>query len=325
MFILRSSKGDSARSRPWVRLRSIDLLGALLFAGALCSGVMAMSFGGALYPWSSGRIIGLFCCSGALWSLFGLQQAATIFTSKHDRILPAHILLSIEMWILILQIAAPISILFMTIYYIPLFFQFVQGETALQTAVDLLPFLITTVILMLVSGRLLGGYYKLWFIAGSGLALVMSVCLYNTSIDTSRGKIYGYLVLGGVGTGLYAMNSGPVMAAIVPPEDATHASTLFGCVDTVCGAISVAVANSIFLNRATDGIQHVLPQVPRSSVQNAIAGVGAPITEGLSSAQRQAVLQAILDAIRDVWIQMIATAALSFILAMLMRNEKMRH
>ena len=101
---------------------------------------------------------------------------------------------------------------------------------------------------MLVSGRLIRnfGWYKLWFITGSGLALVMSIFLYKTNIDTSHDKIYGYLILGGIGTGLYAMNAGPVMSAIVAKENVADASTVFGCVDTICGAFSVGVANSIF-------------------------------------------------------------------------------
>ena len=178
---------------------------------------------------------------------------------------------------------------------------------------------------MLVSGRLIRnfGWYKLWFITGSGLALVMSIFLYKTDIDTSHDKIYGYLILGGIGTGLYAMNAGPVMSAIVAKENVADASTVFGCVDTICGAFSVGVANSIFVNRATDNIQRVLPDTPRAIVQEGIAGVGASLTKDLPPLIGIAVLHATLDAIQDVWIQLVATAAFSFVLSLFLRNKKL--
>ncbi|MCJ1389878.1 hypothetical protein MMC18_002735 [Xylographa bjoerkii] len=325
VFILPSRKKPDFSTSLWARARRIDIVGSVVFAGALCSGIMAVSFAGALYSWNSGAVIGLFCCSGILWIIFGIQQATATFTTEEDRILPIHVLRSWEMWILIVQTGCSISILFITIYYIPLYFQFVRGESAIQSAVDLLPFLFTSVSAMLISGRLITSfaYYKLWFIAGSSLALIMSVCLYTTEIDTSHGKIYGYLILGGVGTGMYAMNAGPVMSGIVAKEHIADASTVFGCVDTLCGAFSVGVANSIFVNRASDSIQKLLPDTPRATVQEAIAGVGASLTQQLPAPLRAAILQAGLDAIKDVWIQMIATAALSFVLSLFLRNRKL--
>ena len=325
VFLLPSREKPKFPASFWTRARRIDIVGSVVFAGALCSGIMAVSFAGALYSWNSGAVIGLFCASGILWIIFGIQQATATFTTEEDRTLPIHILRSWEMWILIVQTGCSISILFITIYYIPLYFQFVRGESAIRSAVDLLPFLVTSVSAMLISGHLITsfGYYKLWFMAGSSLALIMSVCLYTTEIDTSHGKIYGYLILGGVGTGMYAMNAGPIMSGIVAKEHIADASTVFGCVDTLCGAFSVAVANSIFVNRATDSIQKLLPDTPRATVQEAIAGVGASLTDQLPAPLRAAILQAGLDAIRDVWIQMIATAALSFVLSLFLRNRKL--
>ena len=70
------------------RLQEIDFVGTLLIIGAYVSGVMAINFGGSTYEWNSGRIIGLFVCSGVLFILFGLQQGFTIFTTTERRIFP---------------------------------------------------------------------------------------------------------------------------------------------------------------------------------------------------------------------------------------------
>ena len=305
----------------------IDFVGFVLFSSALFTLIASLSFAGAIYPWNSGRTIGLFCSTGILWFLLLSQQATTTFTTKEDRILPIHILSSWEMWNLIFQMSCSISMLFITIFYTPLYSQFVRGESALRSALDLLPFLLTSVTAMLVSGRLITslGYYKFWFIAGSGLSLISFSCLYEIEADTSYGKIYGYLILGGIGTGLYAMNAGAIMSAIVAKENASDAGTIFGCVDTISSAISVAVANCIFVNRATDGIQAILPETPRDVVQQAIAGVGASLTSEASPEVRSRILQAAVDAIADVWLQLIATAAASFVFSFLLGNKKLRH
>lgn len=42
------------------RITEIDYVGTILIAGAFVSGVMAINFGGSVYAWNSGRIIGLF-------------------------------------------------------------------------------------------------------------------------------------------------------------------------------------------------------------------------------------------------------------------------
>ena len=215
--------------------------------------------------------------------------------------------------------------LFITIYYIPLYFQFVRGESTTRSAVDLLPFLFSSVSAMLITGRLITsfGYYKLWFIVDSSLALIMSVCLYTAEIDTSHGQVYGYLILGGIGTGLYAMNAGPVMSATVAREHVADASTIFGCVDALCGAFSVGIANSIFINRASDSMQKLLPSAPRATVQEEIAGVGASLTDDFPPSLGNAVPQAAFDAIKEAWVQMIATAALSLVLSSLLPNRKL--
>lgn len=114
------------------------------------------------------------------------------------------------------------------------------------------------------------------------------------------------------------------MAAIVAKEHVAAAGTVFGCVDTLCGAFSIGIANSILVNRASDGIQQFLPSAPRATVQEAITSVNASLTNQLPPSLRIAVLQAALDAIKDVWVQMMATAALSFMLSFFLRNRKLR-
>ncbi|KAI9716993.1 MAG: hypothetical protein M1828_007458 [Chrysothrix sp. TS-e1954] len=327
MLIPPHYRSTYTHSSFWNRCRHLDVVGFLLYAGALVSTVMVLVSAGLLYPWGSAQVIGLFCSAGCLWILFYLQQTTTTFTTKYDRLLPVHVLGTFEKFVLTLQVICPFSVVFVTIAYMPLYLQFVRGETAIRSAVHMLPFLVFTVVSMLASGRLVTvyGYYKVWFLAGSSTALISLAFWYTVSESTDHGYLYILMIFTGTGVGLYGMSPGAIMAAKVPPEYAPDTGTIFGAADVLCGALSVAVANAIFINRATKGIRAILPNLPTKTVQEAIVGVGNSFVNDLPPDQRQGVIHAVVAAIRDVWAQLIATAALSFLLAVFMRAEKLHN
>ena len=308
------------------QLQKMDSLGMVLFSGAVVTAVMAFSLAGSLCDWKSGPVIATFSIAGLLWPLFYLQQYFEVFTSHNNRTLPIHILKSLEMWTLFFQVACPVSILYVLVYYIPLYFQFVQGETAFRAALHILPFLTTAVVFMILSGRLIFkiSYYKVWFLTGGAFSLAGSVCLYYTGLSTSYASIYGYEILCGVGIGSWMMNAGPVMTVKVPSRYTSDAGILFGFADTVSGAFAIAIANCIFVNRATSGLETILPNTSRSAIQQSLAGVGSSLFQNLSEEAKSGVLEAILEAIQDVWILIISTSAFAILLNMFLRTEKVR-
>lgn len=56
------------------RIRQLDLIGAAIFIPAIVCLLLALQWGGADYPWSNSRIIGLFVGAGAMIAVFvGIQ------------------------------------------------------------------------------------------------------------------------------------------------------------------------------------------------------------------------------------------------------------
>jgi hypothetical protein len=84
----------------------MDWLGSILEIGACVSGVMAISFGGTIYLWSSGELVGLFVTSAVLFALFALQQAFCFLTTENDRIFPVQFTWNKDMLLLWLITAA---------------------------------------------------------------------------------------------------------------------------------------------------------------------------------------------------------------------------
>lgn len=178
LFLLPSFKprvGTSSASL----LKEFDFLGTILSVGAIVCLIMGMNLGGALYPWKSGQIIALFIVSFVLFAVFGIQQGFRVFTTSTTRIFPIHFLRNWNVVLLFACAAAVNSAGFVPIYYLPLYFQFTRGDSAITAAIRLLPLIIVLSAAILANGHLMSrfNYFQPWYIFGSVLALIGGVAL----------------------------------------------------------------------------------------------------------------------------------------------------
>ena len=192
-YLLLPSNCPKRNSSVQQRIRRLDFLGIVLFIGASVSLVMGIAFGGAVYDWRSGQIIGLFVCTGIPWILFCLQQLLCVLTNNVDRLFPVQFLKSYEMCILFAQIATCIACMFIPVYFIPLFFQFVRNDSALEACVRLLPFVFVTVFGGMINGAVIEryGFYMPWFTAGGVLVTIGGALLNSINLGSNAGKVYG--------------------------------------------------------------------------------------------------------------------------------------
>ena len=230
----------------------MDAVGTLLHVGAFCSGIMAISFGGVLYDWGSARIIGLFVCSGVGFILLSLQQESTILTTVQRRVFPIQYVRSKEMVILFSQIAAGSANTFTTIYFIPLYFQFVQSDQALRSGIRLLPSIIPFVFAIMLNGASMEKlkYYMPWFLVGGLLIIVSNAMLYHITMAVDTGCIYGTLIIRSIGTGTFVYAPFAIAQWLVPPEEIPLAVGFISCAQVAGVTISLAVAKAVSLNLA---------------------------------------------------------------------------
>jgi hypothetical protein len=111
---------------------------------------------------------------------------------------------------------------FRSLYFIPLYFQFVHGDSAIDAAVRLLPFVLVFVTISLLSGVFFLGSItskchssclrtisrtktdSSWVLYAAS-AIFISVgggLMYTVHINTASAKIYGYSILLAIGSGL---------------------------------------------------------------------------------------------------------------------------
>ena len=124
---------------------------------------------------------------------------------------------------------------------------------------------------------------------------------------------------------MYAQAGFAIAQVKVPPQEIPLAIGFISLAQIGGATIALAIANSVFLNKATSGILAVLPDLPLEVVQGAVSGAGSTFFQTLDESVRPAVLEAVADAIQSIYILAITGAALSIVLACFMSREKVRN
>lgn len=325
LFMLPSDKDPRPDVSFLDRALELDFIGGTLLIGAFVSGVMAVSFGGLMFPWKSGRIIGLFVCSGVLFILLGIQQTNTILTTPARRIMPVEFFKMPTILTLFAATAAGGTAIFVPVYMAPLFFQFTRGDSALQSGVRLLPFIFIMIVAVIANGAVLSkhGMYMPWYLAGGSLIVIGAALMYTVKLSTSISHIYGYTVLIGLGVGLFSQTSFSVAQALVEPHMIPAAVGFISCAQITGITLSLAIANAVFLNRSEEGIKAILPDIPSTEIEQTIAGAQSTLLQSLSPGVKHQVLEVIVDAQNNAYILVMTAGALVTLLSLTMKREKL--
>lgn len=140
IFLVHSfdaKKGMSYRER---LNTGCDWIGSTLLVGTMTFLVLAMTFGGGEYPWYSVPVVGCFLSSGTtipgleslltlgfLGILFAISQTLYVpWQTKQKRLFPVEMLLMKTTVLLVILAATGAATLIITLYYIPIYFQFTR-------------------------------------------------------------------------------------------------------------------------------------------------------------------------------------------------------
>ncbi|EFQ99576.1 MFS drug efflux transporter [Nannizzia gypsea CBS 118893] len=307
------------------KAQNIDWVGALLCIGALATIVMAIDFGGSEWSWNSGPSIALFVVAGVLFIVFGVQQTFYILCTETNRLFPVHFLKNRSLFLLFILNTCASSGLFISVYYIPLYFQFTQGDTAIKASIRLLPFVLILIFTIIFNGHMMSrfGYYFPWYLLGSAFELIAATLMYLVKPDTSAGAIYGYTALMALGVGAFNQAGYSVVQAKVQPNEIPWAlgymmvSQLGGIV------LALGIAGAIFVNKATTGLLSLLPDADPEVVKNAIAGTSSSFFKSLSDYDQARALGVIVSAIDQVYILLIVAGAMGVVLSAFLNREKL--
>ncbi|TAQ89186.1 hypothetical protein B7494_g2485 [Chlorociboria aeruginascens] len=306
------------------KMKRIDWLGVVMICGFGIAFIMALTFGGSVYAWKSSSEIILWIFSGLVFAALVLSQKYHPFVNDEDKLYPSHVLKNWKLGILQFSTFACGGIVYIPIYYIPLYFQFAKGETALASAVKLLPFVFMIVALSLASGFLTAklGYIMPWFCVGAGFSLIGSALMYTLTPETGLSAIYGYSCLIGIGGGCFLMTAFGVAHAVVRLEDTFDA---IGCLAVAQGfgiTFFISVASLIFQNV---GIRNITPLIPSSytgDISALLAGSSSTLVSHFPDDVREQITAGIIKALDRVYTLPIASSSITFILSFFILKDR---
>ena len=242
----------------------IDYLGATTIAAFATAVVLATSWGGTTYAWSSPVIIGLFAVAALMlvaWYLSARYAA--------EPVLP--------LWLFrnsVFTVCSAIGLaagfaMFGALSYLPLFLQVVHGVSPTISGLYLLPMVLGMLLTSIGSGQLIArtGRYKVFPIVGTAL-LTVALYLLSTLDETTASWVMNvYFFFLGAGLGLIIQVLVIAVQNTVDYKDLGAATSGVTFFRTIGGAFGVSVFGAIFTNSLASQLPH------RARREEAAAGV----------------------------------------------------
>ncbi|KAI0469856.1 MFS gliotoxin efflux transporter glia [Xylariaceae sp. FL0804] len=238
---------------------SMDLPGLVVVLGSLTCFFLALQAGGITRAWSSGTVVALL----VLWLVFTVGWVILEWFQGDRALMVPRLFKSRHLAVCSVFIFFLSSANFSLIYNIPLYFQSTKGETPLSSGLLIIPTILSTSITTLMFSAIVGkvGFYQPFMVAGATLATIGAGLIYTWNLDTGLGRIIGYQIIYGVGTGLAVQVPVIVASTVTSAADQAVATATVLFFQFVSAAYGVGCTDSILNNLLLSSLPQNLPGV----------------------------------------------------------------
>lgn len=302
---------------PAVRGRArIDWPGIALMTVTISAVVLAATWAGTTYAWGSWQILGLFALFAVGLVLFVRAQRRAL-----EPVLPLRVFAERNFRLACVMMFGGGAVMFGATLYLPLFQQSVQGASATNSGLLLLPLMIPIALVSNIAGKVMSrtGRYKVFPVLGAGFLTLGSALLATMGTGTSRTLAGGYMVLVGIGLGLMLQMTTTIAQNSVGMRDMGVASSGIQLFRTIGGSLGVAVFGALF-TRATQ------PHLPATGGGGAdgTARVDAEALAALPARAKDGYLNAVASGTHQIFLVTAALCALALVAALLVVEVPLR-
>ncbi|KAI2635326.1 MFS general substrate transporter [Xylaria nigripes] len=243
IFVLQPSRYPHPPVSIWEQIRRLDPLGTFFFVPSIVCLLIALQWGGSKYEWSNWRIIVLFVVFGVLFFAFAAVQ---IFMPKTATV-PVRVISKRSILAATIFMFALAGSFLMAIYYLPLWFQVVQGASAVKSGIYTLPFVLSLVVASALSGAFTQnvGYYVPAMIASPSLLAVGQGLMSTFRVNEYSSHWIGYQVVAGFGLGLGMQASSLAAQAVLPMPDVPIGIAIMFFAQQLGGGIFTSVGQNL--------------------------------------------------------------------------------
>ncbi|MET8471600.1 MFS transporter [Streptomyces sp. NPDC006422] len=292
----------------------LDVLGALLLASASTCLVLLTSWGGTEYAWGDRVIIGLGVGALASTLLFLLAEKFAAEPLIPLRLFRDSVFNVSGLVGMVVGVA-----LFGAASYLPTFLQMVDGASATESGLLMLPMMGGVVVASIVSGQLIShtGKYKAYPILGGALSTAGMYLLSRLEVDTPRLEYSVYMAVLGAGIGLIM----PVLVLAV--QNSVRASDLGTATSAnnyfrqIGGSVGAAIFGTLFANRLTDALAE---RVPAAGDVPDAESITPQLVHAMPEALRAPYIEAYADAMPRIFLYLVPVLVLGLLLAFFLKE-----
>jgi hypothetical protein len=302
------------------KVAQLDIVGAITFAGIFALFIIPLTLAEGSWAWGDASTIVCLVLCVVLVAAFIIQQAFAILTTKERRIFPVDLLYHRTLVLLFISTAATSTMLFIPVYYIPLYFQFTRGDEPIKAAVRLLPFMSIGVFTTMLSGGIMP-----WFVLSGVFGTIGGSLMFTIDTSTSAGVVYAYSILIAIGAG-GSLQLGYSIAQAVLLDTQQPAAIRFINMSQLGGTtIALTIAGRVFQTYAFKNAKEALDGLGFTDAQvgAAVAGAKGTILSSVTPEVRHAVLEGVVKAITKAYILVIVGAATTLSCSLLMKRERL--
>lgn len=284
MLVLKIPSTQKTRPSIWQQFIRLDPLGTFFFVPSIVSLLLALQWAGSTYAWNSSRIIALL----AVFAILFLAFAAVQIISPDTATVPSRIITQRSILAGAIFMFAVAGSMLMTIYYLPLWFQVVQGVSAVQSGIYTLPFVLSLVVASIISGvctQKLGYYVPAMLICPSVMAVGEGL-MSTFGVGESPSKWIGYQFLTGFGLGIGMQSSGLAAQAVLPRPDIPTGISIMFFAQQLGGAIFTSVGQNLLSNQLVKQLSGI-PGIDKSGI---VSEGATGILKNVSAEYRDTVL-----------------------------------
>ncbi|GAA1819846.1 MFS transporter [Planosporangium flavigriseum] len=298
----------------------IDWLGAGLLAVGITALVLITTWGGNEYAWGSAQILGLA-------ALAAVSLAAFVVVERRapEPVLPLNLFAN-RNFSLISAIGFLLGFaMFGAINFLPLFQQTVQGASATNSGLLLLPMMAAAMVVSLFVGRIITqtGRYKIFpIIGGVGMAVGMWL-LSLQDVHTSRLQTGIFIAVLGLGMGFLMQTTMLIAQNSVEQKDLGVSSSTATFFRSIGGSFGVSMFGAVFNHQLATEISAKLGAAG-TALTKAGARLDPAALKALPSPVKAGFLESLANSVSSVFGWAILFAAVVPVLAILVKEVPLR-
>ncbi|MGF7228700.1 MAG: MDR family MFS transporter [Candidatus Saccharibacteria bacterium] len=297
----------------------IDVLGAVLLTASAVSLLLATVWGGSKYAWGSSTIVSLIVGGFVSALLFvGWERKA------QEPIIPMRLFRNDIFRVSTLMSLLSGLVMFTAFIYLPEYQQLVHGYSATKSGLLMLPLIFGLIGSMAVSGRLISktGHYRTFPIVGTATAAVGLWLFSHVGIATNQWMLSGWMLVLGVGIGLFMQVMTLAIQNSVDRKDMGTATSVATFFRSMGSSFGTAIFGAILTVRLNHYLREFLPSHSGITAGNLQASKAQ--LAHLSPTVTHGILEAFVHAFHDMFLWAVPFAVLTFFVALFLRETPLK-